>query len=181
MILDMTMDKMMREALYPPRYMGLGCVNLNLKNGELLKFYHHEWTPCFAMFIHNHQFTFDSQLMLGTMRNMWYDIEERDGETNQFVRRGDCTKDNPWEIIQDNIEAVLTDTWDTHEGETYHMPVDQFHAIDRRNERVITRLHNIVWHRKTADFVHPKDEEIPCAFREGKDAAECWEIIEDFS
>ncbi len=175
----MTLDKMQREALYPPRYMGLGCIKLNLKNGELLNFYHMDRGPPFAEFIHNHQFTFDSEVLKGTLRNIMYRIDEVEEDMNQKMVFGACTKGIEWEVIKPNVNAVETRVFDTAVGGTYHMPVEDFHHVERLDDKVITRVHNIVWHRQEAYFIHPKDEPVLCAFSRPKDVNECWEIIED--
>lgn len=174
-----TIDKMQRDCLYPPRYMGLGCIKLNLKDGTLYNFYNVERTDAFSDHIHNHQFTFDSEIMRGGLRNNIYRIDDVPEGSDFKLVMGACTKGIEWDLIRDNVVATQTGYFDTLCGDVYHMDVDTFHKIEWLGDKVISRIHNIIWKRKEAQFIHSKSNPPICAFSRPKDQFECWEIIED--
>jgi len=170
-----------------PHYMGLGVVKLPITPMNSFHFYCDQ-TEQICDDPHTHRFGFTSTLVKGSMENLVYEARASDKETPYVLEYGQCEPNANMEIIQRNIEPLITGRFITTQGSSYTLDSKCIHRIICLTDKVVTFLEKnpddiLKAGRRLRDpgenwFIVNDQERFPCAFSQPKTPERCWEIIE---
>jgi len=134
-----TIDQFRNLAIKRPRYMGLGTIKLVTRLGAY-RFYCEDILLKTIDRHHTHTFTFRSDILKGTLRNIIYDIVPVEYDTNWQLTQGVCERGSRPRVIHENIEPTETLRFDTSAGDMYIIDSQVFHKVAFVTDKVITKL-----------------------------------------
>lgn len=160
-----------------PSFCGTGALKLKTTAGAF-RFYNEKLIPRHNNEIHTHTYGFNSKILKGTLRQVFYDVVESDQETNYQLTEGVCKKGCPPEVIIENVEIIETLRTDTCAGSEYTIQSTVFHEVEFMTDSIITILNPFV-KGPVPRFVRDKTIGYICPWGDTRITPnECWEIIE---
>ena len=161
-----------------PHYMGLGVVKYPFRKNQSYHFYSDK-AKVLVEDIHEHRFSFTSNVIKGKLKNYIYDICGANPASTLRVERGECAPDVKRDIIASNINLIELCTFVTEPGQEYHIHYTTLHRIECLTTKVITLLNKeLPFAQTTPRFITDTANPSVCAFSQPKPTSECWEIIE---
>lgn len=167
-----------------PRYNGLGMIRLHLPD-EAYMFYSLYRTKPFNHTIHDHRYSFTSQVLKGKLRNKLYAFSEVDYETDYLVTYknmvGRIDYETYGKTMCENVELHQTCSFETREGQSYHLDRSAFHSASAITGKVITcmsRPSDPPWEAMSR-FIIDKKKPYESVYSRPMTEKECWEIIDD--
>lgn len=172
-----TIDQLRKTAIKPPRFCGTGGLKLLTSDG-IFRFYNESLVPINNREIHTHTNSFRSQILKGTLRQVFYDVVESDQETNYQLTEGQCKKGCQPEVIIENVEIIETLRIDTCAGSEYSLKSTVFHEVEFITDTIITMIDSCV-KGPVPKFVRDKRIGYICPWGDTFiSPKECYEIIE---
>jgi len=147
-------------------------------------FYSQQTEP-FNHTIHDHRYSFTSEILKGTLRNTLYTFKEVDYETNYMVKYknmlGKIDYTDYGRTMHENVELHEVCLFETKAGKSYYLDRSAFHTAEAVTSKVITcmsRPNDEPWEAMSR-FILRKDKIYESVYSRPKTESECWEIIED--
>ena len=167
-----------KEYSTTPNYNGLGMVRLPLHNNAYL--FYSEKTPAINHTIHDHRYSFWSTVIKGVLRNIIYEYDVVEHETDYMLTYKDLVKKKEYvgEIIHPNVEIHKTCIFDTIQDEQYFIHNRVLHGVEPMENKVITYMQKDSEWSVTANFLVDKTIPYVGVYSQPKSESECWEIIE---
>ncbi len=166
-----------------PRYNGLGMIRLHLPSKAYM-FYSHQ-TPPFNHTIHDHRYSFTSTVLKGKLRNKLYEYSEVDYDTDWLVTYKNMVGRIDYETygrtMCENVEVREICSFETREGQSYHLDRLAFHSVSAVTSKVITcmtRPNDPPWEAMSC-FIVNRSKPYESVYSRPMTEKECWEIIED--
>jgi hypothetical protein len=153
-------------------------IRLRVSESQAYLFYSDHSEP-FVNDIHNHRYSFTSDILKGTLRTEVYKFTETDEYTDLNVVRRYWDKREP-EIMAANINLYKVCTFDAIKGDTYNIDYRVFHHVTKQTPKLITRMTTqpLPWPVEANQFIESKSN--PSAPIDAKTMSKerCWEVIE---
>tara|TARA_R100000231_G_scaffold55201_1_gene46149 strand:- start:635 stop:1240 length:606 start_codon:yes stop_codon:yes gene_type:complete len=122
-----------------PYYHGLGCIRLPMQNKTFINFYSKNLTPE-TKFIHTHRENLWSKSLHGSYKNILYDVNAVDYESEWKLEFINCTPGGWRKVIHDNVGIKEMDFFILQEyDEIFHFYND-FHDLELLTDHVITEV-----------------------------------------
>lgn len=161
-----------------PHYNGIGMIRLRVSETQAYLFYSDLAVP-FVNDIHDHRYSFSSDILRGTLRTDVYKFTESDEYTDlNIVRR--YWGDREPEITAPNINLYKVCTFDAVEGETYNIDYRVFHHVTKTTPKLITCMTTqpLPWPVEANQFIESKSNPSAAIDFKTMSKGECWEVIE---
>ena len=160
-----------------PSFCGTGALKLKTTVGAF-RFYNENLIPVHNREIHTHTYGFNSKILKGTLRQIFYDVVESEQETNYQLTEGVCKKGCPPEVIVENVNVIETLRTDTAAGSEYTIQPTVFHEVEFITDSIVTVINPFV-KGPIPRFVRDKSIGYICPWGDTKFShKECWEIID---
>ena len=170
----MNIDELRSLHIKPPYYHGLGMIRLIMPDCTLN--FHGKLIPPTACYIHNHPRNFTSVCRFGEVKNIYYDYEVSDVETDYILEEIDCIEGTEQRLLHPNVNLIYKYEEIQRAGELVEHKKEVIHDFKCLSDHACTR---IVWDRKeiTARIIRHKSDDYRCALSNKGEAEESWDII----
>lgn len=157
-------------------YFGLGFIQIKINDIYRAHFYTFDLPITSAEEeIHNHRYSFRSQIVKGTLRQKIYALKE--GDSHLLIKDACAPGSKPeGEPIPTGI-TMLADNEYTGPQSEYFIAHKTFHTVEAISE-CITLLNRGPYKKELADIVYPKENKLVCPFSENVSEDKLWEIVE---
>lgn len=159
-----------------PNWFGLGFIQLKLNEEERMHFWHPSLTPDVSEEeIHDHRYTFTSQILKGTMIHETWTFEQHMFGSHEMV---DVSCDPELPVTNPRKftgHPIHTGTYHLTVGSSYKFPINEFHRT--KTESCVSFLTREPDRKDFARVIRKKGEPEICPFSNPKPAEELWDVI----
>jgi len=174
MILDI--DNLRKDHKVAPYYHGLGMIRLIMPDCTLN--FHGKLIPPEAHYIHSHRRNFTSTCLFGEVKNIYYNYQISEAETEYVLEEIDCEAGEDQRLVHKNINLIHDREVIQRAGDTVDHYWKDIHDFECLTEHACTKVifGNII---DVSYIVRNKKENYLCALSNKGEAEQSWEIIEE--
>lgn len=171
-------DQLREFAVAEPYYHGLGSIRLRLNKKEIINFYSKKHIPAISKYIHTHQEELHCDRIYGEYKNIVYDWEVSEEESDWCMEKIQCVKGTEPELIHPNVLVNVKSTETLHDNIVHSQTA--LHDLELMTDNVVTKMrYGSKKFMQKATIIRNKRHKYVCGFSQQKNPDENWQIIRE--